>query len=69
MDNLDKKASKLYGKKKISSRKRKGVKKTQTFGAKRDWGSAPSMYKQKNKRPIAQTIFFASLGFFVIALL
>ncbi len=68
MDNLDKKASSLYGKEKISSRKRRGVKKTQTPSQKRDWGTAPSVYKQKKKRPIAKTIFLGSLVFFCAAL-
>ena len=69
MDNLDKKQNKLYGKAKISNRKRRGVKKTRSFDANRDWGSAPIKNKPKKKRSIIKTIFGFSVVFFVFAII
>lgn len=68
MDNLNKKDSSLYGRDKISIRKRRGIKKTLSEHAKHDWGTSPSIYKPRNKKSVTKTIFFFSLIFFVFSL-
>ncbi|MFT5359597.1 MAG: hypothetical protein ACI88L_000055 [Candidatus Paceibacteria bacterium] len=70
MRNLDKKEDLLYGKAKISSRKRRGVQKKNDKESNRDWGSSSvKKYVPKKKRSIVKTIFVLSIVFFSFSIL
>lgn len=70
MNNLDKKDRTLYGKDKISARKRSGIKSSRNTDAPRDWGSSSvSGRSRKKKGGMVKTIFTGSIIFFVLAVL
>jgi hypothetical protein len=72
MKNLKDSERELYSrKKKISSRKRQGVKKSLAFNrAKRDWGGAATVApRRKKKKSFGKTMFIFSLGFFGLSVL
>jgi hypothetical protein len=69
MNNLDKKEGSLYQKRKLSSRKRSGIKSQKVDGVKKDWGKKEIKQAPKKKGGIVKGIFIFSIGFFVFAVL